>query len=361
MNVWAFGDSVTEGQSQLTDTTAYKKRWTEIVVAHLRDRYPTVGEIVRPDIPNFVPIDCYSTFPSLWSTAGSSSPLTTKGASANARSFSNGATATLHIPVGVSEVRISTFGGSSFAAWALSIDGAADSASTYLPSQTSGSTRAFLSEAVTLNPGVPHKIVLTAGNGTNWLSGAFCFSGNESKGVRLFNAGHSGSRVKQYITANDGTNYGWIDTSNPTQASNGMSCWDAYPPDLVLMGHMLNDYSSAAGDGSAANFKTDIQTVIAAIKARYSTRQISFVLLSTYERFASPKADPWSAFVAAKKEIAETDDDACHFDWGQRMPKAIYNASPAQELGIYADSAHPTIPKGYVLMGDTLTGFLLPR
>lgn len=167
------------------------------------------------------------------------------------------------------------------------------------------------------------------------------YNGDESSGVRVHNFGFSGTSAANWAK-NAPPNGSWVD---------GIKL---FRPDAVIIELGANDARIAGGNMSATAFKTNMTTIVSAIRGRSISCPV--ILSMTFDPNLET-VDPWSAYVTAASEIASTDPTVGFIDHTVRMPKAATGG-----IGLYNDKYLPhASAKGYGLMAETLRTALAPR
>lgn len=195
---------------------------------------------------------------------------------------------------------------------------------------------------------------LTAGSHTvevGWSSGGPVFSegfmiynGDETKGIRIWNGGHS-SQQSNYF--NDNVNSAWVQTVSVIQ------------PALVVLTLLCNDFAGATTSIASATSKANLQNLIGQIRAK-CTKPPSFVLCTEFERVAAGGAaaiEPWANYVAAAKQIAAADSSVVVWEMGPRFGQGPFAAATTV---VDPDLIHPS-DAGHQLWADGLVSFLSPR
>ena len=175
--------------------------------------------------------------------------------------------------------------------------------------------------------------------GTVFTHGLMAYNGDETKGIRSWNAAWPGS-----------ASFYWADPAHP----NWLGMVNHCNPALVTIELGLNDCGTNI---APATYKAQVRTLITNIKARASSVP-SFVLIPTWPITVTETAYWWDSYISAMREIAETDADraVCVDDW-----RAITGSVPGTTLGgiLSSDFGHPSV-MGNKYLGQHLADFLAP-
>lgn len=323
----AIGDSITEGSSASANT----KRWVQRSLDLLRARFPTAGLTGG----GFGHIPAYYNGTSM-GTAYTSLTGVTPGTD---NTFGFGRRSAV---MSGNSVYTYTITGTSFDLWyvqgpstgtiGVSIDGGA---------VTSIPTTGNLTDGKKWNSGAlsagSHTVAVSVVSGSNYFTGITVHNGDETKGIKLWEAGH----------------YGWKTGDWTSNASYWPMCANTLQPNLVSIALMTNDYQ---GNVDPATCKSNIQSIISAVRGQV-TIPPSFVLVCYPARtdVTSPTY-PWSSYVNAAHSIAASDSAVSVLDLSARMSTPA-NTALATWAG---DKVHP-VDKGHALIADTFVGFVSPR
>jgi hypothetical protein len=195
---------------------------------------------------------------------------------------------------------------------------------------------------VTFGSAGTHTITLTWVSGGNvFLDGVIVYNGDETKGIRGFDAGHNGLKTSDYT----------VTSVPPFEVSIG-----ALNPHLIAVSLGENDWTA---DVPAATAQANLQSLIARIKTA-STTSPSFVLMAWPTPLASgtTHTDTWANYLAMYAAVAAADPtNVCVLDMTQRATApGVSNA-----LGLFnSDLQHPST-KGSTYIADTFVSFVSPR
>jgi lysophospholipase L1-like esterase len=170
---------------------------------------------------------------------------------------------------------------------------------------------------VSLGAAGQHTVRITATAGTVYFGGLTVYDGDETTGTRVFEAGHSG----------------WTAANHMQDTQFQKVAWGLVAPDLAIVTLGLNDAKSI----TAAAFKTNLQTIIAALKALPKVPSILLVASYAPDQGAMGySAATWQTYVTAMKELAASEGTAV-LDLSATMPPATTSGT-----GFYsADGIHP--------------------
>lgn len=332
VDIVAFGTSITEG---------YK-------ATHVKDRFTTVmTDLLRADYQPSSVVGGFGYHPTAYAgvpasanyitLAGTTNKSTLWGHGARGYVFSSAAHF-VEYTVNCTGFDLTYAANASSGTFEYRVDGGAYTTVTATqPTQKDGKT----TQVRGLTAG-SHVIRLQWKTGTVVVGGIMVYNGDETKGVRMWEAGHSS----------------W--TSGNFRSANGAAWLDYFPnpiePDLVLIELSTNDYYFGS---PVATMKANAEWLIGEIRAR-AVGSPAFVLLNTWER---PTAGgtivaPWSEYRAAYKQIAAANADVALIDLAAYVNPGA--ASAAGGLLNATDMVHPT-DAGHLKIGQTLAALLAPQ
>jgi hypothetical protein len=202
---------------------------------------------------------------------------------------------------------------------------------------TSGSHADGPTKTITGLSGVSDTITLTQVSGYVIIEGLYIYNGDETRGVRVWEAGHFGWKASDFnATPSGGTATDWLGHVTNIQ------------PSLVVIELGENDATAV----SAATFKADLTTLITNVRAAI-TSPPSIVLVAGPER-NNTLIEAWGNYVAAMKSIAAADNAIDVLDLTAVLPKVA--TAPA---GWYPDSVHPS-NRGHAEIAAALLEFVTP-
>jgi hypothetical protein len=115
---------------------------------------------------------------------------------------------------------------------------------------------------------------------------------------------------------------------------------------LVIMMCLLNDFFYNV---PSATSRANLVAIIARYRAAETAPGPSFVIVTEWLRSDTPTPlEPWSAYVAAARSIADADPTVTVVDLGARLGDVAGNA-----YGVFADAAHPN-DRGHAIVADVL-------
>ena len=325
LKVLAIGDSVTEGQGASTKAN----RWIDLLRDILRKAYPvagvTGGQNYQPAFYGVYAPD------STWGSTGiadtGSNTNITWGGNLGYRGdqMAVGATRTLTVTGTTVDLWYLLNGGTiSYAVdggTAVSINTAgtyANAQKTNIPLYTPGS----------------HTIKITAVSGTSYISGLTVYNGDETKGVHMYDSGHTG----------------WLSADPLTDLALFNAALGIVAPDLVIIELGLNDAGSSV---STSTFQTNIQSLVTSIQTL--TKDPSILLIASYEPSAGNLAgNTWANYVTALSNVAAADPTNVGFlDLSAIMPVADTSGT-----GYYrTDGLHPN-DSGHVYIASLVAQML---
>ncbi|MDR7113874.1 lysophospholipase L1-like esterase [Microbacterium trichothecenolyticum] len=131
-----------------------------------------------------------------------------------------------------------------------------------------------------------HTIELTNTGAQFNFQGAIVYNGDETSGVRVINAGHSGDQVSNIMGVSPLTRQ--------------TSLWTALAPDLVTIEYGINEYRN---NTPVATFKTNLTNMVAALETAIGHSAIVIVIDYQATHATTPVA-AWSAYKDAMREVA---------------------------------------------------------
>ncbi|WP_170154179.1 SGNH/GDSL hydrolase family protein [Actinoplanes italicus] len=311
----AWGDSFTEGQG----ASSRSDRWIDETLGSLRSTYPTTGTTGGAGyLPSF-----YATYApdSTWM------PFTSSGGS-HSWEYWGGS-------LGNRIVNMSTGGYETFTVTGTSVDilyaqGAGGTFSYQIDSgapvnvSTSGSYDPSSHVHVTFTTPGTHTVTVTGVSGTSYLEGLMVYNGDETRGIRLYDAAHTGA------TTDDFTSSMW-DQAEITATAKA---------DLVTIALGANDYLS--GSETPAGVTANLQDMIESIRSKASTHSthqpsVTVVIPWDFSAYGTINGYTWSDFADAIRDVAAADSSVALLD-------LTSTGSPAGVGGgLYAtDGLHPS-------------------
>jgi lysophospholipase L1-like esterase len=279
----AWGDSFTEGQG----ASSIQNRWVDKTLTSLRGTYPTTGVTGGLGyLPSF-----YETYgpDSTWtpySAAGGSQTWIENQASLGNRivNLNRGGYETYTVTGTSADVLYATGGGT----FTYKVD--SGSAVTV---NTAGTYSATGHVHVTFPASGSHKVTITSTNGTVHFEGITAFNGDESKGIRLYEAGHSGATTGDFLAT----------------APDMAKITDSVKADLVTIELGPNDFLH--GPQTPANVTANLQSMVSAIRQNSADHQPSIVIVVPWDfsnfNGDSPTGYTWQQYADAIRAVAVAD------------------------------------------------------
>lgn len=173
------------------------------------------------------------------------------------------------------------------------------------------------------------------------------FSGDENKGIVVHNAGHSGYTAARWAAA-------------PTTAAGWRFAMANINPDLLCISLGPNDANTAGAGRTAAQFKTDLVALIAAIRGGPAPLPTVPILLEAKYDMAGGInfAEGWKKYVDAMKSISGEDPTVAFLDYSDKM----YPTTAADTWDLYhTDKVHGNANgRAYAEMAKILVNALVP-
>lgn len=319
-DILTIGDSLSMGSL----LAARSDRWVNKLVALLRTKYQPAGVTGGQGyLPAFYSGGYFTSF----ATTGTINTVATNGLSLQAIKITNG-TATITF-TGTS-ARVFYSKGGSGGAFTITVD-----AGTPINGNCNGvASTGYYLDTVPLSSGSHTLVVATSA--AAFLEGAMFFDGDESVGIRLWDGARSGSTSGDYASP-----------SNFWQASVAV-----IQPDLVTICLGTNDLAASV---SVATYKTNMQTIIASVKAACTIEPSIVVLVPPYPVITDNASYPDVPYLNAMYELIDSDPNLLILDMTQRFGKS------AAALGLMnGDNIHPNA-LGNTFQARAMDGYLSPR
>ena len=337
----AWGDSITEGQG----STTVAGRWINQTLTTLRTKYPISGVTGGFGyVPSF-----YNTYnagsgeDSDWSTdpvlSGSASENTANdGAPDGGQELGNGA------GLGLRTVTLKSGGSETFKVSGSSIDimynygsgsfsykvdsGAATTIA------TTGGTGATGSKHVAFSSTGSHTVTISGVSGSVILEGIMVYSGDETKGIHLYDSAQSAITTPDYLK----------------QATNVAAITANVKADLVTIELGANDF----GRGGATPTQTtaNLKTMVADIRNASKSHEPSIVIVVVYPNTGTGTLGyPWSSYESAIKAVTSADPTLGLLD--------LTSFGTAGKAGgvIATDGIHPS-NAGQTKLAQMVSGYL---
>lgn len=195
----------------------------------------------------------------------------------------------------------------------------------------------------------PHTIVVSVVSGTVLVENFVAYNGDETKGIRVWNAGRGSQQTADFVNAPN-----WYSSIT-------------MDPDLVVIACMLNNYAGSSYTPiDPATTKTQLLSMISSIRAKCSTPPSIVLCIEPIRQDsgATNNVAPWAEYVRIAQEIAAEDTSGpdgeslvLTYDLRERfgaVPK------PTSSTGLVGgDGVHPT-EAGYALWGESFARFITP-
>lgn len=341
-NWCGIGDSITSG----ANATAVANRWTAQVLRRLRSAFPVAGVVGAPI--GYEP----ATF-SPWAAPGGDKLVT---AAAGVGTFGLGIHSRI-LQAGMPGTY--TFTGTSFdlywtkgsasGTFTVTVDGGAPSAAQGSAANPAAALQVYNSGALAYGT---HTVVVTQVTGTPWIEGFYPYNGDETKGIRYFDAGHYGTQVSGF-TGSAGANLGQMGLVAGGNFQSKVS------PQLVSIALGINDRAATTPAVPAATFKANVLTLVGGINASGDgslATKCAILLLAVYDKgIVGPSGEPWSAYVEAMYEVQDVTANVAVLDLSTRM-----QAANVENMGnVDVDHTHPT-DKGHKLISSYVFNAIAP-
>lgn len=168
--------------------------------------------------------------------------------------------------------------------------------------------------------------------------------GDETSGLQVHNLGFSGSYAKLWNDAY---------TANRSWAQ----CQAVLAPSLICVNLGGNDGIAATGNRTAAQFGTDLTTLLGTLGTVVSTTA-PIVVNMQWNLGDSNLIEPWANYVAAARAVCAASSRAVLIDHSARM----YASNTTDTLSLYNAASLPhATAKGYALYAATIAKALEPR
>jgi lysophospholipase L1-like esterase len=356
----AIGGSATEG----VGVSAYGRDYLAQLTTGLRARFPVSTEVTgeafaetrrrlaQPAVGAGA-ATVGGNFVSAWSEAGDWNsypwPSVRSGGTANATTgwglrtvqFTAAAQTLTFAFVGSSvHVWYSIFaGGGTFS---ITIDGVVMAASVTTDNTVTNRNGRWMSPV--LPPGQHQMVVtcLTPGSAGTQVHGFAVFNGDESRGIQVYNGGHSGRETGDYTT----------------QAAGWAPRLATIQPHLVILDLGWQDWRMNV---PVATMKANLKSIIATVRANTTTSP-SFVILGSPKLSNLTPSQDFALFTTAWREVVTEDtggiggSGVAYFDLAARQTAPATNNT----LGLYTSDQLSPSDKGAAHIADALTAFLSP-
>lgn len=351
VRVAVYGDSTEEGQG-ITPTTVDNRAlsWPDRFGWLLRNKYPTDG-LANFQGCGWTAARTESALATGWTNSGWVNATSFGPDSKAMRSTAAGNTLTRTLPVGVTGFDVVYVGGSSITGFTVTVDGGAPSATITQATSKDGHVYQGVRG---LAPGSAHTVVITSVGTNSYFDGLILYYGTESKGINVFNLGYAGRRTPDYLPG--GYLGGWMNATPGIGSFQGAQSFAALNPDIVFMPYGYNDINVPV---SKAQFKANLVTLTAGLRAMIPTKTIPFVYLGKWNpdvtQWGVGKPNTYADLVAGMAEVAAADPLSLAVNLADTIPAA--GSSLATAYGLYADSVHGKAD-AYLAVADSLTSLI---
>jgi lysophospholipase L1-like esterase len=194
------------------------------------------------------------------------------------------------------------------------------------PSQTIAAIRGLSAGA--------HTVVVTASVNTVYLEGFYAYNGDESLGVRGFDAGHYGYKTTDFI-----------ETGYSSSVNGSFNGYAQFSPDLVVVALGTNDFGAATAGSrvSPRQYRDNLRDLLTALRGAIS-QSFSVVLWEpalrgdlTTVRSNGALRGQWADYVDAVRQVARADAAVTLFD-----AAAVMGDQSGTNPLVGADKLHPT-------------------
>ncbi|HYH74795.1 MAG TPA: SGNH/GDSL hydrolase family protein [Candidatus Saccharimonadales bacterium] len=311
----AWGDSFTEGQG----ASSMQERWTNETLGSLRSTFPTTGVTGGVGyLPGFYSVYGPDSTWTPYTAAGGNHWWEDWGGSLGNRiiSLQTGGYETFTVTGTSVDIMYSQGAGGTFS---YKVDNG-----TAVNVNTTGSY--IPSKKVNVSLGTPgtHTVTVTGVSGTSYFEGIMAYNGDETKGIRMYDAGHSGATTDDYV-------YSTWDQAEITASAKA---------DLVTIELGANDFLSASA--TPAQVTTNLQDMIDSIRSKattHSTHQPSIALVIPWDfsAYGPVNGYSWNDFADAIRDVATNDTSVGLLDL------TVTGTPAGTGGGLYAsDGLHPS-------------------
>lgn len=331
VQVIALGDSITEGVA----ATRFTSRWVNLLQKYLRQAYGADRGATHPFIPAVERTDMLDRRATIvgdyvaskdygfgWRTA-----VMQNETSKITFTFTGTSAAVMF----VMSVTTGKFD--------VSIDGAAPT--TVDTNQGAG----FGNNGATWNTGPltrgPHTVTVTRNPGSTYhpyIQGLLTWDGDETHGIRIIEAAHSGYRASTITDFMAGS------TGAALKGSGGAQ--------LALIALGVNDTITADG---ITNYKANILRIVQGL--RTAGGFTGPIVLINWWKINTLTEDEWAPYGDVLAQIAAEDQKIVYLDMRRKMPDIPTPYTAPEGFGYYADGIHPS-DRGHKHIADKVTEYL---
>lgn len=306
-NILMIGDSIMEGQGSSVVTN----RWVDRAQTQMRAKWATGTQGA-----GWQPVQYAATasgggvFPG-WTESGTASSNIPQGIGYKGRKLASGTTFTKTVTCTSFELH---FWRQANDVMSITIDGG--TATTFTLS-TSVVYQKWTSPALT--PG-SHTITVSGASAGGCFLGGMFYNGDETAGLALLDASHSGALALTFAT----TYPGWFDHV------------PLFSPTLAVLGCATNDCRTSSGGYSAVNYQTYMQSIITQLRSRTGQGSLPVLLMPPYQPLGT-LIEPWSNYIAALNNLVAANSYTSLFDMSARVPSLA-----SDPYGYLFDTVHPS-------------------
>lgn len=215
---------------------------------------------------------------------------------------------------------------------------------------TAGNTSAGNRYRISGLAGGSHVIEVRATGGVDYFEGYMLYNGDETSGLRLWEAAASGSTSLWHATAS----IAGKDSPNFVYSYDNLV---KIQPSLVTIMLGINDYNDGTGQQQTpAQYQANLVQILANIRSACTVNP-SIVFLIQWQRGGTAQPNPWDAYKAAAYSVAAADGGVAVFDLSKRFPPGVQTTALSL---INADLVHIT-DTGGAFVADAFVNWFLPR
>lgn len=286
VDILTIGTSISEGGS----VTAYTDRWLDLLVASLRSTHQPAGVTGgRGYVPAFYAV---STLTDPFTYSGGTD-TGNRGLGHRARSMSANAN-TMSITVTCTSFHLFYVTAPTLGEFEVIIDGGSP---TTIDSYSASAVNGVKWSSGALGAG-SHTVVISPNslNESCIIEGIMVYNGDETKGIRAWDAAKGGSNSSTF--------------GGPTDNWKGAVA--SVNPDLTIIEMGVNEWW--AGSLTAAQFETNMGNIVTDVRSQAPNTSIMFVIL--YERGGTgfSGSETWDDFADAMQSLADSDGDIAVLD-----------------------------------------------
>lgn len=334
VDIICIGDSETEGY-KATVFGADGTRYPDVLREAIRDRWQPAG-IAGGE--GYVPAGHQAPVTDRWTYSGGAEAHTW-GLGRRARLL-NASGNTMSITVQCTGIDILWAGSSLTDVFSYAIDGgSATNVDTTLGALTGGN----VTQIRGLSSG-SHTLLISRVSGSSVIEGIMVYDGDESLGVRMWEAGHSTYKSGDYVGLASASGREWIHSVGTAQ------------PDLVLIALGVNDYYF--GDDPSV-LRANLTQLVADVRGECTVHPSIVFIVQPKRDDTAAAVEPYSAYVNAVYAAARSDGNVGVINLDVRF-WAGSETPYASGVGLIdVDKIHPT-DLGYAYWARAVAGYLEP-